>query len=128
MTRGFAPFSSTSSRSSETGPRAMYSATAASARRSSPEISWPTWTWKKRSTPFSGGASAIGFVASINGFPAKLASPAARSASAAAVPLTASTTSSPKRAASAKPPTRAFAFPALHASSFAGSRVPSIVS
>jgi len=47
MTRGvgLGPVSSTSSRSRETGPRAMYSATASSAGRSAPSSSCPTWTW-----------------------------------------------------------------------------------
>jgi hypothetical protein len=39
----------------------------------------------------TGGLSAIGFVASMTGLPARLAGPAARNASAAAVPSTART-------------------------------------
>src|ERR1035441_4559657 len=42
---------------------------------------------KNRKTPFTGGASAIGFVASMTIFPARLVGPAARNASAAAAPL-----------------------------------------
>ena len=51
---------------------------------------------KKLSTPLAGGASAIGFVVSITGLPARFAGPAARSTSAAALPLAARTTTSPK--------------------------------
>src|SRR5215510_8152371 len=65
---------------------------------------------KNFNTPFTGGASAIGFVASITVFPDRLDSPAARSASAATVPLTARTTSSANSAAWAKPPRRPFGF------------------
>ena len=53
-------------------------------------------------TPFTGGASAIGFVASMMGLPARFTAPAARSASRATLPLTAKTTTSPNCAASEK--------------------------
>ena len=52
-------------------------------------------------TPLTGGVSAIGLVASMTAFCERFASPAARNASAAAVPLTAKTTSSPNFPASA---------------------------
>ena len=50
---------------------------------------------KNPSTPFVGAASVIGLVASITGLPDRFLAVAARSASGAALPLTASTISSP---------------------------------
>ena len=81
-----------------------------------------------QNTPFTGGASAIGLVASMTVFPARFDSPAARSASAATVPLTARTTRSANCAASAKPPTRPLGFCDAQSASLAGSRVPIITS
>ncbi len=61
---------------------------------------------KNLNTPLMGGWSASGFVASMTGFPVRFATPAARSAFAATLPLTARTTNSPNWAASAKLPMR----------------------
>src|ERR1051325_6601921 len=79
---------------------------------------------KNCSTPWLGGASAMGLVASMTGLPARLDDPAPCSASAEAAPLTARTTTAPNWAASLKLPTRARGFSAAQAFSFAGSRVP----
>jgi len=83
---------------------------------------------KNFSTQFVGGASAIGFVTSTTVLPDRFEAPAARSASALAVPFTARTTISPVFAASAKEPTRPFGFFPVHSFSFAGSRVPIMTS
>jgi len=80
---------------------------------------------KKRSTPWIGGASAIGLVASMTGFAAKFSAPARRRASAATCPRTARTTSSPKCAASAKLPTRPVGWSVAHSASRLAVRVPS---
>ena len=61
-------------------------------------------------TPFTGGASAIGFVVSMTVLPLRLAMPAAFSAASAAVPLVARTTISPNFAASSNEPIFAFPF------------------
>ena len=73
--------------------------------RCSVSISDMLMSVKNRSTPFSGGASSIGLQASITVFPARFFAPASVSASAAALPFTASTISSPNAAASANVPT-----------------------
>ena len=83
---------------------------------------------KNFNTPFTGGASAIGFVTSMTGLPDRLEAPATRSASALADPLTARTTSSPNFAASPKLPTLPFGFFPSQSFSFAGSRVPIVTS
>src|SRR5574340_477746 len=83
---------------------------------------------KNFSTPLVGGASAIGFVASMTGFPARLAAPAERSASAATVPLTANTISSANFAASTNVPTRPLACCDAHSANLAGVRVPTMTS
>ena len=83
---------------------------------------------KTRSTPFTGGASAMGFVASMTGLPDRFEAPAARRASALAEPLTARTTKPPKLAASPKLPTFPLGFFPAHSFSFVGSRVPIMTS
>ena len=70
----------------------------------------------------------IGLVTSMTGLPAKFAAPARRSTSVAAVPLTASTTSSPNFAASAKLPMRPSGCFTIHSASLAGVRVPIVTS
>src|SRR5579863_4709432 len=80
---------------------------------------------KNLSTPLTGGASAIGLVASMTGLPARFAAPAILSTSAATVPLTASTTISPNFAASAKLATCAPLCSATKSLSLPVSRVPS---
>ena len=67
----------------------------------------------------------MGLVVSMTVFPASASGPQSAIAASAAVPFTASTTGSPKRAVSAKVPTDAFA-PAcfFQAASCAGTRVP----
>ena len=98
---------------------------ASGARSWSCSISDRSRVVKNRSTPFTGGASAIGFVTSITVFPARASAPARSMTDAAADPFTARTTNSPLLAASAKLPTEAFAPAfAIQASSFLGSRVP----
>ena len=82
----------------------------------------------RRSTPFTGGASAIGFVVSITVFPASPA-PEAFTAASAAVPFTASTTIPPNAAVSANVPIEALAPAfAFQSASFAGWREPRITS
>src|SRR5687768_13149704 len=84
---------------------------------------------KKRSTPFSGGASAIGLVVSITVLPARFSGPQRSTTASAARPLTASVTRSPNWAASANEPTAARS-PAVwrQAASLAGEREPRITS
>ena len=73
--------------------------------------------------PFCGGASAIGFVASITTLPARFAGPACSITVSAALPLTASTAISHHFAASAYVPSATSPFiPFRHACSFSGSR------
>lgn len=60
---------------------------------------------KNFSTPFTGGAAAMGLVGSITVLPASVSPPASSSTSSAMVPFTASTTISPNLAASANEPT-----------------------
>ena len=84
---------------------------------------------KNRRTPFCGGASAMGFVASITVLPDRLAGPASAMTSSATAPLTASTTPSAQLAASAKVPTCAFGPAAvLQPWSLPGSRLARITS
>src|SRR5262249_33715186 len=83
---------------------------------------------KNRSTPLTGGAAAMGFVASMTGLFARFAAPAARTASTAAVPFTASATSFANLAASSKLPTRALGCCAAHSASLDASRVPIMTS
>ena len=78
---------------------------------------------KNFSTPLVGGASPMGFVASMTVLPARLRAPADRSTSAAADPLTASTASSPNFAASSKLPMPAFGFWRAQSASLSGVRV-----
>src|SRR5215472_7404610 len=66
----------------------------------------------------------MGLHASITVFPARFCAPASFSASAATLPLTASTTISPNCAASAKVPVVLPGFPADHSASLAGERLP----
>src|ERR1700691_971878 len=80
---------------------------------------------KNFNTPFCGGASAIGLVASMTGLPARLIASADFSALAAALPLTASTTTSPNFAASAKLVARTPWWLDMKSFSLPGSRVPS---
>ena len=79
---------------------------------------------KNFSTPFTGGASAIGFVTSMTVLPVTLFAPAARKASAATDPFTARTTTSPNFAVSAKLPMAAFGCSAAQPASLSGWRVP----
>src|SRR5262249_39956521 len=65
-----------------------------------------------------------GLDASITGLPDRFSLPAARIASAATLPLTANTTSSPNFAASTKLPIRALEFAFDQSASFVGVRVP----
>jgi hypothetical protein len=83
---------------------------------------------KNFNTPLAGGASAMGLVVSTTGLPARFGAVAARSASIAAVPLTASTISSPKRATSAKDPNGILGLSFAQSLSFAGVLVPTITS
>ena len=84
---------------------------------------------KKRNTPFSGGAAAIGLVVSMTVLPSRFSAPQSSSADSAPAPLTANTTRSPNFAASAIVPTRAPGpcRPSQPAS-LPGSRVPRITS
>src|SRR5512135_111595 len=70
----------------------------------------------------------MGLVASMTGFPARLAVPARRNASGAALPLIATTSSSPALAASAKLVIRALGCFAAHSARTSGERVPSVTS
>ena len=70
----------------------------------------------------------MGLVTSITVFPARFTGPAARIASDAAVPLTASTTKSPNRDASMKLPVLARGFFCTQSASLACVRVPNITS
>ena len=79
---------------------------------------------KKGSTPLTGGPSSMGLQASMMGFPARLAALARLRASAATFPLTASTSSSPKAAASAKLPRDAEGFCAAQSASLPGDLEP----
>ena len=89
--------------------------------RSSSESPGPV---KKASTPLTGGRSAMGFVVSSTVLPSRPA-PHAATASSAAEPLTARTTRSPLRAASATVAVEALADAfCAHPASFSGSRVP----
>ena len=82
---------------------------------------------KNLKTPFSGGKSAMGFVASITGFPAKFGAVARRKKRQRRhCPLPPELPRSANAVASAKLPTRASWFSALQTSSFDASRVPII--
>jgi len=84
---------------------------------------------KYLSTPFTGGASAIGLLVSMTVFPSSLPVPTPRSASSTTLPFTASTMISPKDAVSAKVPTAAFPPVAdFSAPDFEGSFVPIMTS
>src|ERR1039457_1025227 len=83
---------------------------------------------KNFSTPFSGGASSIGLVASITVLSVRLFGPAERSAEDAALPFTASTTISPNAAAAPNVPVAPFGFAVAHSASFSGVRLPIVTS
>ena len=95
------------------------------ARRARRSMSDSACVVKNARTPSFGGASAMGFVASMTTLPASASGPASAIASSAAVPFTASTTTDAAFAASANVPTRPLA-PArcCQAASFFGSREP----
>jgi hypothetical protein len=79
---------------------------------------------KNFNTPWSGGASAMGLVASITILPVGAATPAAFTASTAPVPLTASTASSANFAASAKLTARPWDFYLPNQSTWRGRACP----
>src|SRR6185437_15606468 len=83
---------------------------------------------KNFNTPFTGGASASGLVASITGLPARLDGPAARTMAAAAVPLTARTPTSANFAVSSGVATCAPGLFRAQSRSFSGFLEPTVTS